>query len=190
MSVQQRRFQIHLSTLLILAVLGSVMLIPFVEGYRGEFKESEEIVYDRIDYWKHNVAEMWYYPPLCLFWLLIAGWISEKYIGQTKNSTTFRLMSFQVHLSTAIGLMFVAAVFLWINFTPYVEAPAALAPHRASPDYYYGWPMRAHRFNAGGAVFQSWRVEGVIVDILTGTLVLCCVLQISEYLIRRRKARK
>ena len=111
---------------------------------------------------------------------------------------------FQLHLSTAIVMMFVAGGLLWANLiVTRIEEPGKKDWYRNGPPKYgwleyYGWPKPAFtRFPiwVGSAV---WRESGVnetfvwqyaAIDVATAAAVLFATLFACEWLVRRREAR-
>ena len=87
----------------------------------------------------------------------------------------------QIHLSTTVLCMFAAGVILWSNCHDW-------AP---SPNYYwneYGWPCTAYR--VGPLDVRQWSSRQLFADIVVALLVVSIVTLVSEYLIRRREAKK
>ena len=118
---------------------------------------------------------------------------------------------FQIHLSTAIMLMFVACGLTWVNAAKSVYSEwSRTFPPASAKTYIYGFPLwyfsKCVVTNADGheevlipdpykdyviAVPDvSLRYGPLTVDILFGLLVLGMFAAMLEWLIRRREARK
>ncbi len=99
---------------------------------------------------------------------------------------------FQIHLSTAIVMMFVAGGIIWAN---------ALQSDGSSPEgayrrYTYGWPLEFyHRQFYGDILLEAtWGVyypyARIIIDLVVALAILFSTHFLCEWLIRRRAARK
>jgi hypothetical protein len=112
----------------------------------------------------------------------------------------------QFHLATAILSTFAAASLLFANLSPNRKP---LWPDILPADIYlhvYGWPMVAyidyipaleHGIPIGGATSArlqtaeyGWNSHHLIIDILCSVAILFIASCLSEWLIRRREARK
>ena len=104
---------------------------------------------------------------------------------------------FQLHLSTAIVMMFVAGGVTWANFSPesgghfeFVPIPPQqgmmfpVLPTRTS----YGWPYRC--FDLYGEEHRFWSYSRLGIDGALALIILCGSAIICEYFLRRREARK
>lgn len=90
---------------------------------------------------------------------------------------------FQIHLSTAAVLMFLAGGLIWLNLTNLGRGDGTL-----SLKIKYGYPEPVYwGHNTTDAHFY-W--EAIAINLLFGLLVLFCVARICEFLIRRRESRK
>ena len=106
---------------------------------------------------------------------------------------------FQIHLSTAIVLMFVAGGLIWANVrlrrTAEWESLARDSHHflgvvTVDALFEYGWPATA--YSAGHAVFYEPRIHfiGVFINTLAAFLILFVGWFMFEWIIRRHAARK
>ena len=105
---------------------------------------------------------------------------------------------FQIHLSTAIVMMFVAGALIWANVTERSQV-LILVPDGKE----FGWPFPAIRINPeireNNSVFAGELVRPrqtivnkleIIKDVLTALVFLEIAHFLCEWLIRRRAARK
>ena len=92
---------------------------------------------------------------------------------------------FQIHLSTAIVMMFVVGVLTWIN-------THARMPYKCCV-YAYGWPFTAIELNEPGQ-YDTWLhnlfYTNMGIDLAVVIVVIVSVWYIFESLIRRRAAKK
>ena len=113
----------------------------------------------------------------------------------------------QLHLSTAILLSISAGGLMLANFNEppdfgglkYSEVPfmgyLGPPPHNSMPGYSmmgWGWPMKAAaiiHLRKGGLQY-AWYTKAIFVDVVAFIFVLLSVYFLSEWLIRRREARK
>jgi hypothetical protein len=105
---------------------------------------------------------------------------------------------FQIHLSTAIVLMFVAGGLMWTNF----QNGTVHFYYGGKEDHvsYYGWPgaeLLASPSGVGdyvtddGFISETYLIRGcIVIDCLVGIMILFTTLIFCEWLIRRRVARK
>ncbi len=109
-----------------------------------------------------------------------------------------RSKRFQIHLSTAIVMMFVAGGLMWANtrinnVRPDYWAAPSLPSNRI---YSYGWPQNAeavHVHIAGGETIikeRRWAEMGCVLNGAAALFILFAVWFLCEWLIRRRAARK
>jgi len=115
-----------------------------------------------------------------------------------------KFFRFQIHLSTAIVLMFVAGALIWANVrassTPvYVEFPYKICPN---PDGFGGWieEIRVRKIQSNqfgwplptvkGTLEQYWNRTNIAMNVLVALTILFAVWFVLEWLIRRRAARK
>jgi hypothetical protein len=106
---------------------------------------------------------------------------------------------FQIHLSTAIVMMFVAGGLWWANLTP-LKGTFVVEGENGKNVFehvIFGWPFsREHENYIGGDikdVFGDWILPPIAIyscDVFTALLILLAVRYICEWLIRRRVARK
>jgi hypothetical protein len=99
----------------------------------------------------------------------------------------------QIHLSTAIVMMFVAGGLIWVNtrITHTEEITAWEAPYGAvasvrSNDQ--GWPLSFRQPHEGA--YSNWFYNSLVIDALVAISVFFAVWLPCEWLIRRRAARK
>jgi hypothetical protein len=99
---------------------------------------------------------------------------------------------FQVHLSTAIVMMFVAGGLIWANVRInngkrlYFGEPTL----GGSRIYFYGWPTDGL---IGSSIQQQDTVYlygGISIDLIVAVTILFAVWFLCEWLIRRRASRK
>ncbi len=74
-SSKRSRFQIHLSTAIVLMMVASVMIFGPVEGYMQEREKSN-------NYWTHFWHAFWYYPIFCALFLFAIGYACEWRINR------------------------------------------------------------------------------------------------------------
>jgi hypothetical protein len=112
---------------------------------------------------------------------------------------------FQIHLSTAILLMLVAALITAANFCPNVPAVSAITLFGGRPinndssgawvGKTFGFPLTAYPTYArnantrGFAVSETLNESAVLVNVLFGAVFLFAIFKLSEHLSRRREAR-
>ena len=116
-----------------------------------------------------------------------------------------RRARFQIHLSTAIVLMFVAGGLIWANVRECVETRNvydSLGVHPAIKFYSHGWPLpitytvegeRRWRINHYVRSYGRFHLElyvAIPVDLLTAIGISYSTWFLCEWLIRRRAARK
>ncbi len=98
---------------------------------------------------------------------------------------------FQLHLSTAIVLMFAAGGIVWAN----VSMRKAPWPERRFFEHLYGWPYDAlystpYSFNDEDAGPPThWIASGIIINALVAALILNVVWYVCEWWIARRQTR-
>ena len=101
----------------------------------------------------------------------------------------------QVHLSTAIALMFMAGGVLWINSIPDIgrnppgmlKTPIEVGSH--STYIYYGWPYWCIVKEQESRNFY-WTWDGAVPNAIVVLAVFVAVAGCFEWLIRRREGRK
>jgi hypothetical protein len=96
---------------------------------------------------------------------------------------------FQIHLSTAMVMMFVTGGLIWANLCGGQHALLTrFTDHMAKP---YGWPATAYYLWIGNSP-ESWKVrgDGILIDALFAGVALLTVFFGCEYFIRRREVRK
>jgi len=110
-----------------------------------------------------------------------------------------RRKRFQMHLSTAIVMMFVAGVLIWLNTRPR-QLETWMQRHYSVPFVRYGWPMDAAQtvvgvdlrlqieFRKSDEITAGYTMA--ILDFIIGLLILFSVYLLCEWLIRHRAARK
>src|SRR6266404_1141238 len=87
---------------------------------------------------------------------------------------------FQIHLSTAIVLMFVAGGILWLNVTP----------DWAHMSSVYGWPKGFYEERFGNPIAGTRFFLGtLILNIIAGIIILGYIAFLCEAFLRRREAR-
>ena len=96
---------------------------------------------------------------------------------------------FQLHLSTAIVLMFVAGGLLWANIR--VQEVSSIYPFPFLIEYARGWPMLYLNYSRVGAPpnDQYWTWLNLLINLLCSIGLLTVVAAISERVLRRREAR-
>ena len=95
----------------------------------------------------------------------------------------------QIHLSTAILLMFVAGGLLWANFTAYKSSRDSID----LTNWASGWPLPLLRwYSANGEAMEHKSISelGVVFNLSAAALILTGIALICENLIRRRESRK
>jgi|SRR5579862_6407701 len=106
---------------------------------------------------------------------------------------------FQIHLSTAVVLMFVAGGIIWANVhkNESVEHQFGDGCPALVEQTFFGWPMNAYRShgyftwgNTGTGLGPQLYYTGISVDALAGFGLLSSTWFVCEWLIRRRAARK
>jgi len=90
-----------------------------------------------------------------------------------------RRKRFQIHLSTAIVMMFVAGGCLWINVNGRI-----IGQH-----HYYGWPIAIIKRKVY-LVGQPYPGYAIIFDVIVMFALLLVCWFLCEWIIRRRAARK
>ena len=116
-----------------------------------------------------------------------------------------RRKRFQIHLSTAIALMFVAGALIWANIPGPESIVQADRMGRPRDVYYHlrtcGWPLSAtyiakYTWGPNADVFSGGRYpdsippQTIIVNVAVGLATLFAVWFLCEHLIRCRAARK
>ena len=107
---------------------------------------------------------------------------------------------FRFHLLTAV-LMMVAAGYLLRQNCMRVEtetgsdmaaadAMVRMTAYVTDPYYVYGWPSTIYSTGKFDLYVPHWHFKGVIINASTAISVLVAVACVSEWLIRRREARK
>lgn len=109
---------------------------------------------------------------------------------------------FQIHLSTAIIMMFVAGLFLLINFRPYRMDLGFSVRGQPAETYVVGWPIFyteifPHEFATGNGLsdaITAWRrtrgkVAALEINIATAVVLIGLIAATLEYRIRRRESR-
>ena len=91
---------------------------------------------------------------------------------------------FQIHLSTAIVMMFVAGGIIWAS-QPILMTLIDFETNRRYIRNFYGWPFRAISEN----VVLTHDLP-IALDVITAMTILVSVYFLCEWLIRRRSARK
>ena len=113
---------------------------------------------------------------LCI--ALLARW---RTVGQ------FRF--WQIHLSTAIILMFAVGCLMWANLSEY---PAPF--NDSAKKSHHGWPFPADSkyvaTESGGLSWHWWHFQQIIANSIVGFFIILMVTIASEWLIRRREVRK
>jgi hypothetical protein len=112
---------------------------------------------------------------------------------------------FQIHLSTAVVLMMVAALILWLNLQskswnpPSLSFPGIVYPYTTF--YGYGWPIKWYEIeNHEGQYIQGLGSSTpfirnhvlalpLIINLVLIGMIFYLVVFICEWLIRRREAR-
>ena len=121
---------------------------------------------------------------------------------------------FQIHLSTAIVLMFVASGLMWANFSvnnaellrkidKENQQRQSASKKYINPFYHdqmipfdfaqkeCGWPITAYFCESQIIILApEWRLVGVMVDATVALVLLISIAVGSERLVRRREARK
>ena len=88
----------------------------------------------------------------------------------------------QIHLSTLLILCFATALFIWLNM------PRTILNDNENIGQVAGWPYEVLVPYAGMASHHKINlVNGVLKNALTGITLLLAVINLSEYLIRRRE---
>jgi hypothetical protein len=111
---------------------------------------------------------------------------------------------FQLHLSTAIVLMFVAGGFIWANtvkaIAKVIHTPATTMhamrtdgvcmpftnPARDTPVFEQGWPAT---FRSEMNAVAEWRYKALACDVAALGAILLAFTVLCEYFFRRREAR-
>jgi hypothetical protein len=99
---------------------------------------------------------------------------------------------FQIHLSTAIALMFTAGALIWANTREYMWSGQNVSY------YCHGWPLPAviaqwtfiDAWQNSDAVPIFWYVPEIALDLAVALLILSTVYFACEWQIRRRASRK
>jgi len=102
---------------------------------------------------------------------------------------------FQIHLSTAIVLMFVAGGLLWANVRPIHDGRVIGLNSRLGnwvPSYVRGFPISVQKwYDDGDTNYKSeWSLPGIAANTAAALLILTAATAVSEYLIRRRERRR
>jgi hypothetical protein len=104
---------------------------------------------------------------------------------------------FQIHLSTAVVLMVSAGGLLWLNVHGWEGPEFKFSDDINGPEFketYFGWPWYAALSLPVKQETIVWRlsydINLILLDGAIGVLLLAITAFISEYLVRRREARK
>jgi len=109
----------------------------------------------------------------------------------------------QIHLSTAVILMFVAGGMIWANTLRYSLLVPQYDPE-LKLNHCYGWPCHAMTYFADGLrtykpigygyaespiMYPHWHVYGILINAIVAVAILLCVAIACEVWIRRRERR-
>ena len=106
---------------------------------------------------------------------------------------------FQIHLSTAIVLMFVAGGLIWANVTPNKNYGLGCSEGIYHKSVWYGWPFSCiFDIKLSNSLFDwvgkhyRWIIDWnkSVLNLLIALLLVFLVYFLCEWLIRRRAARK
>ena len=104
---------------------------------------------------------------------------------------------FQIHLSTAVVLMFVAGTIMWLNTIPGIgwSGGVNIGPTRPGEGYsFLGWPywnrLLVFTTSSEKLIGDQWIDVGIYYDVLTAIGILAGTAFACELCIRRREARK
>jgi len=108
---------------------------------------------------------------------------------------------FQIHLSTAIVMMFVAGGLIFAQDNAYSSSDFLFPGffvirsegyHRGRLENYYGWPLEAAKAKMAGFDKYDWTIDPIslALDAIAAILILYITWRFCEWLIRRRAARK
>ena len=110
-----------------------------------------------------------------------------------------RRKRFQIHLSTAIVMMFVAGGLIWVNVRARAVEAWQLNPIDGGEvgDIYFGWPLTGAVSRWNEYAFPGFQQREMFfpyafcaIDLIVGSFILLAVWFFCEWLIRRRAARK
>ena len=127
-------------------------------------------------------------------WIAITTFIQMIGMALLFGMTSWRRYTgnpgwFQIHLSTAIGLMFAAGGLMWANFIAYTWQVDALDLY----NWAYGLPLpwyKWYEINTGKVEHASVLKYGILVNMIFAIVILTCLAVVCEYNIRRREGRK
>ena len=91
----------------------------------------------------------------------------------------------QFHLSTAVLMMFATGGVLLANHREYEFTPGSIMGERNYPKTGSGWP-----FNIESSQILDFRSAYILFNVGTGVCIVIGLGVASEYLLRRREARK
>jgi hypothetical protein len=95
---------------------------------------------------------------------------------------------FQVHLSTAVVLMFVGAGVVWLNLTWQDDMVGGVYKMEVYPwETDYGWPLNAYEYVLG---VKRLDLITTTIDVLIALILLWAVWSLCEWQIRHGAARK
>jgi hypothetical protein len=106
---------------------------------------------------------------------------------------------FRFHLLTAVALVLIAGAFIGANLTNRLTFWQELRFYlHGGTEHRYGWPMVAYEAGAircsdpdrGEREYTNWNQMAIAVDCISGIGLLLAAATASEWLIRRREARK
>jgi hypothetical protein len=99
----------------------------------------------------------------------------------------------QIHLSTAILLVFVAASLSYVNTTPH-RKKIQMGPEYSFELDQQGWPFEIYdwefSFGTASAIHRIPIIRKMIFNVLITGLILLPTASLAEWLIRRREGRK
>jgi len=97
---------------------------------------------------------------------------------------------FQVHLSTAIVLMFVAGILIWLNI--YANDSEISGTEQGYVVFSsHGWPMKCLVVGQYPEIwFYRWSWKYVVLNSIFALAILCLTALILKLRIRRREARR
>jgi len=205
----ERRFsQIGLATAVVLMCLVSAMSWPFLKIATGvtdlPFAASLPIY-----------AGLLFLMALCGAILLFVISVLEGHISLfLNNDSDMNLLLYgvqmrnptrrfwQIHLSTAVMLMFVAGGLLWLNFNARFLGNTVIQPSDSrlltpievpamSQVYVQGFPWNATGYcDIREQRIRTWSNEDLLFDIMVSASILAAIWLFSELIIRYREARK